>query len=108
MRPRARGEGLRDRLARLRAAGVHDAAPGVAALLPEVVVELDAELDEIGDPRRRLVAERPYRALPAEAAPGSQRVLGVQLRVVSVADRGGDPALREVAVRGEHRPAREQ
>ena len=43
-------------------------------------------------------------ALAAEPAPGAERVLGVQLGLVVVADRRGDAALRVPAVRGE-RPA---
>ena len=41
------------------------------------------------------------RALPAEPAPGAQRVAGVERRIVALADRRRDAALREVAVRGE-------
>ena len=40
------------------AAGMDDAAPAVAALEPEAVVELDSELDEIADPCGRLLGER--------------------------------------------------
>ena len=67
----------------------------MAALAAEVVVELDAELDEIGDARRRLLGEHAHRALAAEAAAGAQRVLGVQRR-----------ARRRRRARPRRRPAR--
>ena len=79
----------------------------VAALAPEVVVELDAELDEVGDPGGRLFGERSHRALAAEAAPGAERVRGMQRGRVVVGQRCGDAALRVPAVRAcDRRPSR--
>ncbi len=49
-----------------------------------------------------------YRARAAEAAPGRERVLGMQGRVVAGIHGCGDAALRGVAVRGAERPLREQ
>ena len=43
--------------------------------------------------------EHPDRALAAEPATGAQRVGGVQRRIVALADRRRDAALRDVAVR---------
>ena len=102
------GEHLGDRLPGLGAAGVDDAAHRVAAFAAEVVVELDAERDEVGDARRRLLGEHGDRALAAEPAPRAERVRGVQLRGIALADRGGDAALRVPAVRGGDRRLREQ
>ena len=99
-----RGQRLRDRLPGLGAARVDDAPVRVAALAAEVVVELDAELDEVGDPRGRLLGQRANGALAAEAAAGAQRVLGVQARRVALAERRRDAALRVVAVRREDGP----
>ena len=92
----------------LRAAGVDDAATRVPALEAEAVVELDAEVDEIGDPGRRLVRETRDCARPAEPAARCERVLSVQGRVVVLAQRGSDAALREIAGRRAQRPLREQ
>ena len=50
----------------------------MAAFEPEVVVELDAELDEIVDPRRCLAGERGDGARSGEPAARSQGVLGVE------------------------------
>jgi hypothetical protein len=72
-----------------------------------VVVELDTGLDEVGDPCRRLVGED-ARALAAEPATRAQCVAGVQAGIVAVPDRRRDAALREVAVRGEHRAVRKE
>ncbi len=51
-------EHSRDPVTGRGAARVDDASPTVAAFEPEVVVELDAELDEVANPRRRLSGER--------------------------------------------------
>src|SRR5205807_2404945 len=93
---------------RLCAARVDDAATRVPSLLPEVAVELDAELDQVGDPRRRLLGQHADGTLAADAAPRSMGVLRVQRRLVVLTDRGGDTALGVVAVRREERPAREE
>src|SRR5207248_4071119 len=64
-----RGEIARDAAAGRAAAGVHDAAARVAALQSErqraaaVGIEVDSELLELADARRRVVAEDPRRAL---------------------------------------------
>ena len=47
-------EHSRDAVAGRGATRVNDAPPAVAALEPEVVVEPDAELDEVANARRRL------------------------------------------------------
>ena len=65
--PNAVGERLGDRLARLGAAGVDDPAPRVAALAAEALVELDAERDEVGDARGRLLGQHPRRRSPGSA-----------------------------------------
>ena len=103
----ALGELARDAVARRGAARMHDAPAAVAALEPEAVVELDAELDEVADARGRLVGQHRDGARPAEAAARAERVLGVQRRSVVLPDRRRDPALREEARRREQRPLRE-
>ena len=75
-------EDARDLASRLRAADAVHAPPRVAALEPELVVERHAEVGEVDDPRRRLLRQRAHGALAAEAAPGAQRVLRVELRRV--------------------------
>ena len=104
----ALGEDGGDRLAGLGAAGVHDAAHRVAALAAEPLVELDAELDQVGDARRRLLGEHLDGARTADAAPGAERVGGVQLGRVALPHRRGDAALRVPAVRGVDGRLREQ
>ena len=71
----------------------------MTALAAEVVVELDPELDEGVDAGGRLLGERPHRTLTTEAAPGAERVLGVQHRLVVFGERGGDTALRLPGIR---------
>ena len=93
-------EHLGDEPAGLRAAGVDDAAAGVAALAREPLVELDAEGDEVGDAGRSLPGEELDRALAAEAAAGGERVGRVEGGIVVGADGSGDAALRGPAVRG--------
>ena len=97
MREHALGELPRDAVAGRGAARVHDAAAAVAALEAEAVVELDTELDEIADPRGRLVGQHGDGARPAEPAAGAQRVLRMERRVVVLPDRGRDAALGEQA-----------
>ena len=46
-------------------------------------------------------------AWATQAAAGPERVLGVECRIVVLAHRGGDAALREEASRGEERALRE-
>ena len=104
----ARGQRLGDRLARLRAVRVGDAAHGVTALAAEAVVELDAGFEQIGDPRGRLLGQYADRALAAESPAGAKRVLRVQLRAVVVGERRGHAALRVPAVRGRDRRLGEQ
>ncbi len=107
MREHALGELARDAVPGRRAARVDDAPAAVAALEAEAVVELDAELDEVADPRRRLLGQHRDGARAAEPAACSQRVLRVQRRVVVLPDGGRDAALREQARRREQRPLRE-
>jgi hypothetical protein len=97
----------RDPVAGGRAARVDDPAAAVPALETETLVELDAELHEIADPGGGLLREHGHGARAAEAATRAQRVLGVQGRIVVLADRGGDAALGEQARRGEQRSFRE-
>ena len=104
MREDALGELPRDPVSGRRAARVHDAAPAVAALEPEAVVELDSELDEVADARGRLVGQDRDGARATDAAARAKRVLGVQRRIVVLAHGGRDPALREQARRREQRP----
>jgi hypothetical protein len=80
----------------------------VAALEPEVVVELDTELEEVANPGRRLSGERRDRARARQAATREQRVLRVELGRVVVADRSCDAALRERARRREQRALRDE
>ncbi len=96
----ARSEHLSDTAAGLGAARVHDAAAGMAALAGETLVELHAEVDELGDAFRRVSGEELDRALAAEPAAGGERVSGVQRRVVVGTDRCGHAALRGPAVGG--------
>ena len=92
-----------------RALGVHDAAARMAALEPEAVVERHAEIDEVGDARRRLAGEHLDGARPRQSPrPARKRVLGVQLGRVVVAHRGGDTALRQIAGRGQQRAFRQE
>ena len=107
MLARAGGEHLGDALAGLGASRMHDAAARVPALAGETLVELDPELDELGDPRRRLSGQELDRARAAEAAAGGERVVGVEPRVVVRADGGGDAALGRPAVRGVDRALRD-
>ena len=93
----ALGERVRDLASGRRAAGVHDTGARMSAFEPEPEVELDSQIGEVGDARRRLVGEDGDGARPAEATARRDRVLGVQSRIVVRADRGGDSALREVA-----------
>ena len=62
---------------------------------------------QLGDPGGSLVRQELDRARPAEAAPRGERVGGMQSRVVVRADRGGDAALRRIAVRARVRRLRE-
>jgi hypothetical protein len=79
----------------------------VPSFQPQPFVELDAELDEVADAGRRLVGQNRDRTGSADAATGSERVLGVEGRIVVLADGGGDPALGEQAGRRQQRPLRE-
>ena len=78
MREDALGERARNAISRRRTARMDDSAPTVAALESEAVVEVDAELDEVANPRGSLVGQNRDSARPAEPASGSHRVLRVE------------------------------
>ncbi len=103
MRENALGELSSNPVPGRGASGVDDAPPAVAALEPEAVVEIDPELDEIADARRRLFGEHRDRARATQAAAGPQCVLRVERRGVVLPDGSCDPALREQARRCEQR-----
>jgi len=107
MREHALGELASDAIPGGRPAGVNDATPTVAALEAEPFVELDAELDEVADACRSLVGEYLDCARTAKAPARSERVLGVERRIIVVPDSSGDAALSEEARRREERPLRE-
>ena len=107
VRERALGEHARHTVAGGGAARVHDPAAAVAAFEPEALVELHAELDEVADPRGRLLGQHRDGARPAEPAARAQRVLRVQRGVVVLPDRRRDAALGEEAVRPQERALRE-
>ena len=108
MREHALGEHARHPVAGRGAARVDDAATAVAALEPEPLVELDAELDEVADACGRLHRQRVDGARAAEPTPARTRVLRVQLGRVVVSDRGRDAALGERAGRREERALRDE
>ena len=101
------GQDARDPVARRRAARMHDPPPAVASLEPEPLVEDDAELDEILDPRGRLVGQDSNRRRPTEPATRTQRVLRMQCGRVVRTDGRCDATLREQARRGEQRALRQ-
>jgi hypothetical protein len=103
----ALGEPPGDAVARGGAARMDDPAAAVPTFQTQPFVERDAELDEVADTRGRLVGQDRDRTRSADATTGAERVLGVQRRIVVLADRGGDSALREQAGRGQQRPLRE-
>ena len=106
----------RTRSARTRAISFPVAAPPewktratrMAALPAGLVLEVDAQVDQVDDPRRRFLGQDAHGARPAEAAAGAQRVLRVQRRRVAGTRRGGDAALGEIARRREQRAFRDQ
>ncbi len=102
------GERASDAIPGGRSAGMNDPSPAVASFETEAVVEVDAEIGEIADPRRRLLGQHRDRARPAEAAAGTQRVLRVQLGRVVVSDGGGDAALRKRARGRQNRAFRDE
>ena len=108
MREHGPREHLRDLASRLRAADAVHAAPRMAALEPELVVERHAEVGEVDDPRRRLLRQRPHGALAAEAAPGASVSAAWSSGASSGARRRGDAALREPARRRQHRALRDE
>ena len=103
MRAHPFGENARDLLPGRRAARVEDARERMAALPAGLVLEVDAQVDQVDDPRRRFLGQDAHGARPAEAAAGAQRVLRVQRRRVAGTRRGGDAALGEIARRREQR-----
>ena len=80
----------------------------MATLEAELDVELDAQVDEIGDPGRRLGRESGDGARPTEAPPRFERVGSVLGRIVVLAQRGSDAALRQITGRRAQRPFRDQ
>ncbi len=80
----------------------------MAALEAELAIELDAQVDEIGDPRRRLRRESGDSARPTEAPPRFERVGSVLGRIVVLAQRSCDTALRQITGRRAQRPLRDQ
>ena len=103
MSQHAAGERTGHVVAGRRASRVDDAAAAVPSFEPEVVVELDAELDEIPDACGRLARERRDGAPAREAPPGAACVLRVQRRPVVLPHGGRDTALGQRARRGEKR-----
>ena len=108
MREHALGEHARDAVSGRGAARMDDAPTAVAALEPEPLVELDAELDEIADARGRLHGQRVHRARAAEPPASTHGVLRMQLGRVVVSHRGCDAALGERAGRREQRSLRDE
>ena len=94
----------RHTLAGRGAVGVDDPPPAVAALEAEPLVELHSELHEVADSRGSLLGQSADRARTRQVAARAERVLGVERRIVIVADCSCDPALRKRARRGEKRP----
>jgi len=80
------------------AAYVHDAGPRVAPFASQLVVEADSEAPQLFNPRRSLLRQQLDRAGSADAAACSDRVGGVQRRVVVRADRCGHASLGGIAV----------
>ena len=78
MRERALGQRACDSLAGRGAAGADDSPPRVASLEAEPVVELDARVDEVDDPRGRVLGQGSHGARAAETPAGAERVFGVK------------------------------
>jgi hypothetical protein len=102
------GKHARDPRARLGASRVHHPPARVATFEAESFVELDPELDELGNPGGRLIREHAHRRRAADTAARLQRVLDVQIGAVVVADGRGHAALRIPAGRRVERRLREQ
>ena len=64
----ALGERVRDLAPGRRAAGMHDAGPRVSALETEARIELDSQVGEVGDARRRFARQNGDGARAAETA----------------------------------------
>ena len=101
-------EDVRNAPAGLGAAGVDDPRTRMASLEAELAIELDAQVDEIGNPRRRLGRESGDSARAAEAPPCFERVGSVVRRIVAFAQRSCDTALRQITRRRAQRPLRDQ
>ena len=99
MLARAKRQDIGDVPSRVGAAGMDDARARVAAFERETVVEPHAELAEPGDPPGRFGRQELDRARPADATTRRERVRGVESGIVAFADRGGNAALRRIAVR---------
>ncbi len=97
----ALGQGACDSLPGRGAAGADDAPSGMPSLESEPVVELDARVDEVDDPRRCVLCQGSHGAQAAETAAGPKRVFGVKRRRVVGPGRGRDSSLGEPARRGE-------
>ena len=92
----------------LRAADAVHAPARMAALEPELLVEGDAEVGEVDDPRGRLLRQRAHGALAAEPRPATSVSSACSSGASSARGRGRDAALREPARRGQHRPLRDE
>ena len=79
MREHALGQDARDLLPGRGAAAWTTRRRECPPSRPGLVVEVDAEVDEVDDPRRRLLGQGADGARAAEAAARAERVLGVQL-----------------------------
>ena len=104
----ALGEDPRDAVSGRGPACMDHPSTAVAALEPEPLVELDAELYEVSDPRGRLNGQHLDGARAAEAAPRTHGVLRVQFRRVVVTNRCRNAALGERAGRRKERAFRDE
>ena len=103
--PCRRDQRRHDRLAGLIAANADDAAlamrrlAGLAQPAFEIAVERHAEAQEILDARGTFAHDHVDDRFVAQARPGADRICGVLLETVALADCGGDAGLRPGARR---------
>ena len=102
------GEHARDLPAGRGAADAEHTPPRVAALEPELLVEVNAEVGEVDDPCGRFLGQHSHGRLATEPAAGGQRVRRVQCRGVVRAGCRRDAALREPARAREDRALRDE